>query len=194
MKILERTSFGNPILRQVARRLTVEEIGSPEIQQLIEDMYFTLAKKKYGVGLAAPQVGRSVAISAIHVQPVPWRPDVVEFKLTVINPEIVATYGRRQSMWEGCISFCGDQKDFPYAKTSRFKRVRVRYLDEQGQPQEADFDGLVAQILQHETDHLNGILFVDRVRDNTTFITSTEYSLRYRKKSESTGSKRAKEM
>ena len=182
MKILKRTSFGNPILRQVARRLTPEEIGSPEIQQLIEGMYFTLDKKKYGVGLAAPQVGRSVAISAIHVQSMPWRPDVAEFRLTVINPEIVATYGRRQSMWEGCISFCGDQKDFPYAKTLRYKRVRVCYLDEQGQQQEGDFDGLVAQILQHETDHLNGILFVDRVRDNTTFITTSEYNKRYRKK------------
>ena len=182
MKILKKTSFGNPILRQVARRLTPAEIASDDVKQLIGDMYYTLDKKKFGVGLAAPQVDVSVAISTIHIQPVPWRPDVEEFKLTVINPEIVAVYGRRQSMWEGCISFCGDQRDFPYAKTLRYKRVRVRYLDEQGNQQEADFDGLVGHVLQHETDHLNGILFVDRVRDNTTFITTSEYTKRYRKK------------
>jgi peptide deformylase len=182
MKVLKKTSFGNPILRQVAQRLSPEEIANDEIQQLITDMYYTLEKKKYGVGLAAPQVDMPVAISTIHIQPVPWRPDVEEYKLTVINPEIVKAYGRRQGMWEGCISFCGDQKDFPYAKALRYKKVRVRYLDEQAVEHEADFEGLLAHVLQHETDHLNGVLFVDRVRDNSTFITTSEYTKRYRKK------------
>lgn len=178
MKILRRTQFGNPVLRQVARRLSDEEILSDEIQGLIADMYFTVDNKPFGVGLAAPQIGQSVAISTIAVKPTPTRPDREPQRLTVINPEIVKTYGKRTGMWEGCVSF-GGTKDFPYAKAMRYRKVRVRYQDERAKVHEADFDGFLAHVLQHETDHLNGVLFVDRVADNTTFITSHEYKKQY---------------
>ncbi len=180
MKILRRTQFGNPLLRQVARRLGKDEILSDEIQTLISHMYFTLDKKKYGIGLAAPQVGKSLALSVIRIAPMPWRPEVDEATMTIINPEIIRTYGRRSQLWEGCISFCGDQKEFPYAKALRWRKVRVRYLDDTAKSHEADFDGLLAHVLQHETDHLNGILFVDHVRDPKTYITVGEYNKRYR--------------
>ncbi len=182
MKILKRTQFGNPVLRQIAVRLSRDEILSDTTQALIANMYYTLEQKKYGVGLAAPQVGESLAISAILIKPMPWRPDVEETQLTIINPEIIATYERRSAMWEGCISFCGDQKEFPYAKALRWKKVRVRYLDEQAKLHEEDFDGLLAHVLQHETDHLNGILFVDRVRNTKSYVTVSEYNKRYRPK------------
>lgn len=180
--VLRRTQFGNPILRQVAKRLSHTEILSEEIQALIANMYYTLEKKKYGIGLAAPQVGESLAISTISIMPMPWRPNVDEVHLTVINPEIVATYGRRSSLWEGCISFGGGGKEFPYAKALRYKKARVAYLDEKGNAHEIDFEGLLAHVMQHEIDHLNGILFVDRVRDNTTFINNSEYTKHYRYK------------
>jgi peptide deformylase len=167
-------------LRQLARRLTPSEITSPEIQQLVADMFYTLETKKYGVGLAAPQVGQNVAISVINIQKMPWRPDVDEYTMVIINPEITATYGRRSGMWEGCISFCGDQKDFPYAKALRWRKVRVKYLDLQGKQHEQDFEGLLSHIMQHETDHLNGVLFVDRVRDPKTYIAVSEYNKHYR--------------
>lgn len=174
-KILKLTLFGNPILREPARRLGAAEISSPEIQELIADMFYTLQAKKYGVGLAAPQVGRGIALSAIWARPLAYRPDVKEQKLVVINPEIVKTYGRRSQKWEGCISFGTSSRDFPYAKCPRWSKVRVRYLDEGGERREQDFDGLAAHVLQHEIDHLNGVLYVERVKDPKTFMMKSEY-------------------
>lgn len=174
-KVLKRSLFGDPILRQKARRLSKAEISSPEIQNLIADMYHTLEAKKYGVGLAAPQVGLPVALSVIWARPLQYRLDAKEEKFVIINPEIVEKYGRRTQKWEGCMSFGTSSRDFPYAKALRYRKVRMRYLDETGKQHEKDFDGLLAHVLQHETDHLNGILFVERVRDPKTFVMKTEY-------------------
>ena len=179
-EILQLTQFGNPILRKVAKHLTRNEIKSEKIKRLIKDMYYTLDRKKYGVGLAAPQVGEPLAISAIHLQPLPWRPEAKERKLTLINPEIIETHGRRTGMWEGCISFCGGQKEFPYAKALRYKKVTIKYTDEDGKTQKESFEGLLGHVIQHEVDHLNGILFVDRVKDTTSYVTVSEYDKRYR--------------
>lgn len=171
MKILRRTQFGNPILRAAARRLSDEEIQSKEIQALITNMYYTLEKKQYGVGLAAPQVGQSVAISVIGIKPTPTRPELKDERLTIINPEIVKAYGRRTGMWEACIS--GSEL---YGRVMRYKKVRVRWQDETTIVHERDFDSIMAHVLQHEIDHLNGVLFVDKVKDTKTFITFSEYN------------------
>jgi peptide deformylase len=176
MKILKRAQFGNPVLREVARRLSGEDIKSPDTQMLIEDMYYTLDKKKYGVGLAAPQVGRGVAIATIGIKATPTRPDLKDKKLTIINPEIVNYYGKRSGMWEGCIS-----GTTIYAKAMRYKKVRVRWQDETAKVHEQDFDGFMAHVLQHEIDHLNGVLFVDRVKDSKTYMTIAEYKKRKHK-------------
>lgn len=177
MKILKRTQFGNPVLRSVARRLSTTEIKSAGIQALIEDMHYTLEKKQYGVGLAAPQIGQNVAIATIGIKPTPSRPDLKEEKLTVINPEIIKIYGDRRGMWEACIS--GSEL---YGKAMRYKKIRVRWQDETAKLHEQDFVGIMAHVLQHEIDHLNGILFVDRVKDTKTFITFSEYNKLRRKK------------
>jgi peptide deformylase len=176
-RILNRTQFGNPILRTVARKLEPNEIVSEKIQTLIEDMLFTLEIKKYGIGLAAPQIGESIALSVISVKPTPTRPELEKSKLIIINPEITQTYGRRTQKWEGCISF-GSGRNFPYAKALRWSKIHVRYLDEKGIPQEGDFDGMLAHVLQHEIDHLQGVLFVDRVRDSKTYVMVDEYKKR----------------
>lgn len=184
MKVLRRTQFGNPILRTKTRTLSREEILSADIQMLIKDMRYTLENKQYGVGLAATQVGQSVAISVIGIKPTPTRPKNPTVNLTVINPKIVKTYGQKEPMWEGCVSF-GGTKDFPYAQVPRYKKLRLQYLDENARRHEKDFEGIIAHVLQHEVDHLNGVLFVDRVEDTKTYITVSEYKKLMKNKSSS---------
>ncbi|HSX06342.1 MAG TPA: peptide deformylase [Candidatus Saccharimonadia bacterium] len=169
-KILRKTEFGNPILRATPQLLSDEEIRSSDTRQLIEDMYHTLKYREYGVGIAAPQVGHSVAISTIDTKPTPTRPDLMRQKLTIINPKITKQYGRVFEEWEGCIS--GTEL---YAKVPRYKKVQLSWQDEQGQRHEEDFDGFLAHVIQHEVDHLNGILFVDKVKDTESYMTFKEY-------------------
>jgi peptide deformylase len=178
MKILRRTQFGNPVLRQLARRLNQAEIMAPEIQALIADMRYTLQQKQYGIGLAAPQVGRDVAISVIGLKPTPSRPNNPIINMVIINPEIIESYGANEPLWEGCVSF-GDTRNFPYALVPRYAKIRLRWLDEHAVRHEADFEGILAHVLQHETDHLNGILFVDRVEDTKSYMTIAEYKKRH---------------
>jgi peptide deformylase len=174
MKLLPRSQFGNPILRQVAKPLTKNEIVSDEIQKLIKNMHFILSDKKLGVGLAAPQVGKSVALAVINIQKTELRPDVKPFKLTIINPVITKTYGRKTQRWEGCIS-SGAGKAGLFAKVPRYKKIELEYQDEKGKKQIKTFKDLQAHVIQHEVDHLNGILFVDRVKDTKTYMTYAEY-------------------
>ena len=140
-------------------------------------MRYTLERKKYGIGLAAPQVGRSIAIVIIGIKPRPNRPKAPMLNLTVINPVILKKYGGKGPMWEGCLSF-GNTQNFPYALVPRYKKVRVHWLEEKANQHERDFNGLPAHLLQHEIDHLNGILFVDKVQDTTSYMTITEYKKR----------------
>lgn len=169
-KLLRKTEFGNSILRTKTHRLTDVEIRSAATQKLLQDMYFTLEKKQYGVGLAATQIGKSLAISTIDTKPTPTRPELVRQKLTIINPKIVKTYGGRVAMWEGCIS----GSDL-YAQVPRHTKIRLSWKDEKAKQHEQDFDGFLAHVIQHEVDHLNGILFVDRVEDTHSYMTFSEY-------------------
>lgn len=174
MKELKRTQFGNPILRQKARELSKAEIKSAKIHTLIGDMFYTLYHKKLGVGLAAPQVGEGIALAVIKVQPTKHRPNAEPFETVLINPKIVSTKGYRKQLYEGCISG-GNGTAALFAKVPRYKHVEVEYLDETGELRRKHFKDLQAQIVQHEIDHLNGILFVDKVTDTKTFVTYSEY-------------------
>lgn len=176
-KLLRATRFGNPILRQKARLLSEEEILHTGIQTLIENMRHTLTQENYGVGLAAPQVGMSIALSVIGIKPTPTRPDLESFSAVIINPKIIEVYGRRKQKWEGCIS-CGSGKDTLYGKVPRYERIKVSWLDETVNLHEEMLEGFVAHVVQHEVDHLNGILFVDRVKDTTTYMMADEYRKR----------------
>lgn len=176
-KILKAARFGNPVLRQVARRLNVHEIKSSETRALIENMRHTLKTKKYGVGMAAPQIGVSVALSIIAIKPTPTRPELKPFDMAIFNPEIVEVYGKKVQMWEGCIS-CGTGKDTLFAKVPRYKKIKLRWDDEQGERHEEVIDSFVAHVAQHEVDHLNGIVFVDRVKDTSTYMMADEYRKR----------------
>jgi peptide deformylase len=154
----------------MTNKLSDAEILSREIQELINDMYYTLDNKKYGVGLAATQVGKCLAISTIDTKPTPTRPELKRQKLTIINPVIIKTFGSKTPMWEGCIS--GAEL---YAKVPRYKKIRLQWTDEKAKRCEQDFDGFLAHVIQHEVDHLDGILFVDRVQDTKSYMTFKEY-------------------
>lgn len=175
--LLTATRFGNPILRQPVRTLTRSEIRSKEIQDLIADMYFTLDEKEYGVGLAAPQVGYSIALSVIGIKPTPTRPNLAVFKTVLINPEVIETFGETTMMWEGCIS-SGEGRDTLYAQVPRYQKIRLKWLDHKAGEHEEVLDGFVAHVTQHEVDHLNGVLFVDNVKDPSTFMMADEYRAR----------------
>jgi peptide deformylase len=172
-KILKRTEFGNPILQNPAKKLKVDEIRSEIIQQLIADMRYIVSVKKYGVGIAAPQVGKSVSLSVISIKKMPSRPNAKEFDLVIINPTFEGL-GKQEEMWEGCISFATMQAPV-FAKAMRFKRIRANWLDENGEEHEEELDGLVAHVFQHETDHLNGVLFPERVKDHKSWMNASEY-------------------
>jgi peptide deformylase len=176
-KVLRITRFGNPILRANTKKLTVAEILSDEIQALVINMRYTLVKKNMGIGLAAPQVGKNVALSVISLKPTPTRPDLKTFDMTIINPQIIETYGKRKGKWEGCIS-CGAGLNVLYALVPRYEKIKLRWLDEKGANHEKIFSGCVAHVAQHETDHLKGILFVDKVKDPSTFMMADEYQKR----------------
>ncbi len=170
VKRLTKTEFGNPLPRETAKVLSELEILSSDVQILIADMYEALENRKYGVGIAAPQVGHSLAINVIDTKPTKTRPDLTRQKLTIINPVITKTYGRRKPMWEACLS----GPDL-YAQVPRYKKVRLRWQDEQAMKHEEDFDGFIAHVIQHEVDHLHGILFVDKVKDTKTYMTTKEF-------------------
>lgn len=175
-KIRKLARFGNPILREKACLLSAQEMKSETIQQLIADIRYTNQLKQYGVGIAAPQVGESVALAMIDIRPTKLRPSVEPLHAIIINP-VYEGIGRRQSMWEGCLSSgVGDETLF--GKALRYRRIRAQWFDENGARHDEELEGLVAQVFQHETDHLNGILFVDRVRDNKTLIVADEYRRR----------------
>lgn len=175
MSVLPRVEFGDPILRRVAPGLRKSDITSVKIQRLIKSMRQTLLEKKLGVGLAAPQVGQELALAVIAVRPTKHRPKVTSYDAVIINPKITNTFGRRAPKWEGCLSA---GKSGLFAKVPRFEKVEVSYTDEHGKEHTKVFAGLQAQVVQHEIDHLNGILFVDRVRDTSTYMTLKEYKNR----------------
>lgn len=168
---LKIVQAGEPVLRSGARLLSLEEIGSIEIQQLIGHMKETMHDAP-GVGLAAPQVGVSLQLAVIEDseeylkaiapgdlaererRPVPFQ--------VIINPRITAFSERTVEFFEGCLSLAGFSAVVPRAHS-----VRVECLDEHGEARAIDASGWYARILQHEIDHLNGNLYIDRMRGRT---------------------------
>lgn len=183
MNTLTIIQFGNPLLRKRAKELKISEISSPKLQQLISGMKHALISQELGVALAAPQIGQSIQLVVVAIRPMPHRPKVKEFNLVLVNPKIVKSSDRRRSLWEGCISSGSNGKANLFAKVPRSNQIKVEYYDENGIKHTKSFTGLKAQVVQHEVDHLSGILFVDHVEDTNTFMTYNEYMKRVRKAS-----------
>jgi len=124
--------------------------------------------------LAGPQVGSSLNLAVIELRRTPLHPEIDMLSLVIINPKITKIFGRKYQMWEGCIS-SGTGKAGLYAKVPRYKKIELEYLDENAVKQSKVFSDLAAHVIQHEVDHLNGILFVDKVKDSKTFMSYSEY-------------------
>jgi peptide deformylase len=168
---LKIVQAGEPVLRSKARALTAQEIASDEIQQLIEHMKETM-RDAPGVGLAAPQVGRSLQLAVIedseeYLKGIP-QADLAERERSpvpfqvIINPRITPTSDKAVEFFEGCLSLAGFSALVPRAHS-----VCVEYLDERAQRQTMEASGWYARILQHEIDHLQGNLYIDRMRSRT---------------------------
>lgn len=180
-KLLEFTPEAGEILRQECRELSREEILSPEIQNLIEDMKYTVEESKRGVGLSANQVGRQEAISVVAIKPTPARPNLERFEKVCINPKIVKTFGEPIPMWEGCMSTATDENgESSMGLVPRYKKIEIDYFDEHGNQHNEEVEGFIAHVMQHETDHLNGVLFTDLI-DKNSLISYQEYINRFAK-------------
>ena len=164
---LKIVQTGEPVLRQIGRRLTPEEIVLPAIQELIEHMRDTM-RDAPGVGLAAPQVGLPIQLAVVEDRAeylTGIAPELLAERerravpfLVLINPDIVEYSEETAEFFEGCLSVAGFS-----ALVKRSRRVSVKYLDEHGQAQQLQASGWLARILQHEIDHLNGRLYIDRM-------------------------------
>lgn len=176
-EILELRRLGDPILREAAEYVEIKDIESVAIQSLIANIRYTNQTKQYGVGLSAPQVGHPLAVSVIGIEPTPNQPELEPFESVIINPQYAGAGGRRVGMWESCQS-AGSGEDLLFGKALRHEHVRAWWYDEHARYHIEILSGFVAQVFQHETDHLNGILFVDRVRDPKTFMMADEYRKR----------------
>ena len=168
------TQFGDPILRQQSVSLSQQQILHKETKSLIKYMRSMLVDKKLGIGLAAPQVGESLALAVIELQKTAVRPELEDLSLVIINPKITKVFGSKSQMWEGCIS-SGAGKAGLFGKVPRYKKIELEYIGENAEKSIEIFEGLAAHVIQHEVDHLNGILFVDKVKDTTSFMTYSEY-------------------
>jgi peptide deformylase len=152
---------GDPVLRKEAKRVSESEISDPLFQQLIDDMFLTMYEAP-GVGLAAPQVGVSRQLFVIDVKDDEHEP------AAVINPRVVDA-GEEREFTEGCLSVPGY-----VGEIIRFERVAVSGLDRTGRKIRLEGEGLFAQCLQHEIDHLHGMLYSDRAHDVRPVVTEDE--------------------
>lgn len=164
------TTVGDPILRAPAPEMSLEELRSAEIQRLIDDLIET-RRAAGGAGLAATQIGALKRIAVVEVDEhtrYPYKPLV---PLTVIvNPVVEPLSDERLVINEGCLSVPDLRGD-----VERHLRVRVQYLDRNGETREQVLEGLTAGTFQHETDHLDGVLFLDRVADSRSFSTWEQF-------------------
>ena len=163
MTTLAIVQIGHPTLRKRAREVTVEELGSAELLRICDDLVETM-RAANGAGLAAPQVDIPLRIFAVEVGDNPRYPYKPRLGLRVlINPTVRAVGGETYENYEGCLSI-PDLRGL----LARATEVAVTYLDPRGNEHTERFGGLSAGTMQHELDHLDGILFPDRVEDPTT--------------------------
>jgi peptide deformylase len=178
---LKIVQAGDPILRKQSRPLTQEEITTPSIQYLIELMRDAM-REAPGVGLAAPQIGESIQLAVIEDR-AEYIKDVSADELAerqrssipfhvIINPKLSFLDSQSAEFFEGCLSVAGFQ-----AVVGRALNVRVECMNERGEQVTIDAQGWYARILQHEIDHLNGTLYIDRMKTRT--LTTAENMLRF---------------
>lgn len=168
MTVREVLQLGNPVLRERSAR--VEDFS--EIHRLQEDLGDTLSHWRrttgYGRGIAAPQIGVLKRVVFINIDR-PW---------LLVNPSITWMSHERMMVWDACLSYL-----CMFFQVSRARKIKVRYQDDNGREKEVVAEGTLSELLQHEIDHLDGILAIDRVSDVRTICTIEEYEKRYAPKS-----------
>ena len=174
MAIRTVLQLGDPGLREIANR--VQDPASPEIRTLIEDLSDTLAFWKkttgYGRAIAAPQIGSALRVIFLQLPgAAPW---------PFVNPEITERSEEKIVVWDACLSFLSI-----FMQVERYREITVRYQDLQGEWRQiqAGEERNLSELLQHEIDHLDGILAVDRITDIRTMCTREEFEKRYRARS-----------
>jgi peptide deformylase len=170
MAVREILTIGHPVLRERSREVTPEELATSATQALIDDLIDTMHHAN-GAGIAAPQIGEPVRITTIHVDHNPRYPYKPPIPLTVVvNPVIEPLDDELVEINEGCLSVPNLR-----GNVMRHVNVRVRYLDRRGVAHDEVKRGLTAGTFQHECDHLDGLLFVDRVTDTRTLTTWEQF-------------------
>ena len=170
MTVREIVTVGHPVLRERAREVTLDELATPEVQQLIDDLIDTM-HAAHGAGIAANQIGVPQRITTIEVNHNPRYPYKPQIPLTVVvNPEIEFLDDELVEINEGCLSVPNLR-----GNVMRHVNIRVRWIDRVGNTHDEIKRGLTAGTFQHECDHLDGTLFLDRVTDPTTFATWEQF-------------------
>jgi peptide deformylase len=179
-------AYGDPILRKVADE--VDE-NYADLQKIIDDMFETMYKSS-GVGLAAPQIGKSIRVFVIDAEPFAEdEPGLENFKKVFINPIMIEEFDEKWSFNEGCLSIPKVRED-----VERHRKITIEYYNENFELVEETYEGLAARIIQHEYDHLEGVLFVDRIpplkkkmlegklREISRGLVKTDYKMKFPKR------------
>ena len=176
--------YGDAVLRKMASAI---EKGT-DLSVLIKDMFDTMYAAK-GIGLAAPQIGKSIRLFVVDGSPLDEEPDMENFKKVFINPQVLAESGKPWPFEEGCLSIPNIRED-----VMRKEQLKIRYFDAQWQQHEETYEGMKARIIQHEYDHIEGKLFIDylaplkkrmlkgKLNDITKGTVDTEYRIAAPKK------------
>lgn len=164
MPRLEIVELGDPTLRKVCKK--VKDVFDPKIQKLIQEMFHSLDKAR-GVGLAAPQVGQALRIFLVSPEGKHKAPYTsIEDTLVVINPSLEYISKKTAYDWEGCLSIPGFR-----GQVKRPDKVRLSYTNFLGESCVEEYEGFTARIIQHEYDHLEGVLFLDRMESLDSLMT-----------------------
>lgn len=165
MSILKVARMGHPVLRNAARALSAADVRTPDVQRLINDMMETMVEY-HGVGLAAPQIHESIRLFVADLGVHDDERDEAQL-VAIINPEIARVGSDVVEDWEGCLSIPDIRGRVP-----RAREIKVKGLDRRGERLELHVKGFQARVVQHETDHLDGVLFFDRMRgfESLTFL------------------------
>ncbi|HNP20400.1 MAG TPA: peptide deformylase [Fulvivirga sp.] len=142
--------YGDPVLKRKAKEI---ETGT-DLHDLINDMFETM-DAAHGIGLAAPQIGKSIRLFVVDGTPMEDE-DMIDFKKVFINPEIVEETGDKWAFEEGCLSIPNIREEI-----ERPAKLRIKYYDENWEFHDEEYDGMKARIIQHEYDHIEGVLFTD---------------------------------
>jgi peptide deformylase len=178
MSILKVARMGHPVLRTKARAVERADFKSPVFQKFIDDMFETM-KEYHGVGLAAPQVHESLRMFVALIDDPPEDSEDDDANapepVAIINPEITVVGAEVVEDWEGCLSIPDIRGRVP-----RAREIKVRAMDRHGHRLELNAHGFPARVIQHETDHLDGVLFFDRMKSFETLTFLDEYSRYWR--------------